>query len=317
PQVHTSDTVMRVAELPRRIVSIGGGYVGAEFAHIFAGLGSEVTMVSRSSRLLKSHDADISRRFTEAAHKNWTVLDGFGVASIEAADSAGAGTVRVNLAASDGSGGSRRLEAGLVLLATGRTPNTDRLDVSAAGFDLADDGRLVADSFQRVLSGGRPVAGVWALGDISSAHQLKHVANHEARIVAHNLAHPQDLRRSDALPVPSAVFSRPQVASVGLTEEQARASGADVTTVLQEYGTTAYGWAMEDTEGFVKLIADRASGQLLGAHILGHQASLLIQPLVQAMSFSLPARSMAGGQYWIHPALTEVVENALLALDLP
>jgi mycothione reductase len=116
--------------------------------------------------------------------------------------------------------------------------------------------------------------------------------------------------------IPHAVFSDPQIAAVGLTEAQAQKAGRRHVTVMQNYGTVAYGWAMEDTEHFVKLIADRRSKKLLGAHILGPEATTLIQPLIQAMSFDLDVTSMARGQYWIHPALTEVVENALLALDL-
>lgn len=87
-------------------------------------------------------------------------------------------------------------------------------------------------------------------------------------------------------------------------------------TAVQDYGTTAYGWAMEDGEGVVKLVAEKSSGRLLGAHILGHEASILLQPLVQAMAGSVPVHELARGPYWIHPALTEVVENALLALDV-
>ena len=190
-------------------------------------------------------------------------------------------------------------------------PNTDRLDVAAAGLELTDDGRLVVDAHQRTT-----VDGVWALGDISSPYQLKHVANHETRVVAHNLAHPDDLQSSDHRFVPSAVFTHPQIASVGLTERQARERGIEYVTSTQDYGGTAYGWAMEDTTSFGKLIADPASGQLLGAHFIGAQASILIQPLIQAMSFGVSARGLARGQYWIHPALSEVVENALLHLKL-
>ncbi len=164
-----------------------------------------------------------------------------------------------------------------------------------------------------------PWDGVYALGDVANPYQLKHVANREARVVAHNLEHPDRLRRIDYTAVPSAVFSNPQVASVGLTEAEARsqaAPGTEVVTAVQDYGTTAYGWAMEDGEGVVKLVAERASGRLLGAHILGHEASILLQPLVQAMAGSVPVHELARGPYWIHPALTEVVENALLALDV-
>jgi mycothione reductase len=167
------------------------------------------------------------------------------------------------------------------------------------------------DEFQRTSA-----PGVWALGDASSDYQLKHVANHEERTVAHNLAHPDDLVASDHRYVPSAVFTHPQLAAVGHTEASARAAGLRFVTALEPYGSTAYGWAMEDTTGVCKLLADPDTGLLLGAHLMGEQASTLIQPLIQAMSFGLTVRDMARGQYWIHPALTEVVENALLALPL-
>ena len=133
-------------------------------------------------------------------------------------------------------------------------------------------------------------------------------------VVAHNLAHPDDLIESDHRFVPSAVFTHPQLAGVGLTEEQARESGRRYVTAVQGYGGTAYGWAMEDTTSMVKLVAEKGTGRLLGAHVMGEQASTLIQPLIQAMSFGLAAHDMARGQYWIHPALAEVVENALLSL---
>jgi mycothione reductase len=116
--------------------------------------------------------------------------------------------------------------------------------------------------------------------------------------------------------VPAAVFTHPQLASVGLTEEEAAASGRPYVTATAAYGGTAYGWAMNDTTSLCKVLADPGTGQLIGAHLMGAQASTLIQPLIQAMSFGLGARDMARGQYWIHPALTEVVENALLALPL-
>ena len=151
-----------------------------------------------------------------------------------------------------------------------------------------------------------------------SPQQLKHVANHEARVVRNNLLADWDdianLMPSDHRFVPSAVFTDPQIATVGLTENQARAAGFDIKVKVQDYADVAYGWAMEDTTGFAKLVAERSTGRLLGAHIMGHQASSLIQPLIQAMSFGLAGQDMARGQYWIHPALPEVVENALLSL---
>ena len=218
------------------------------------------------------------------------------------------GGFRVDLSGPDG---PESVETDLVLVAIGRVPNSDTLDLPKAGIEVDPDGRVVVDATQRTTA-----EGVWALGDISSPYELKHVANHEARVVQHNLLHPESPIESDHRFVPHAVFSSPQVASVGLTEQEARDLGVAYVKSTQDYAGIAYGWAMEDTTGFAKLLADPASGQLLGAHIIGPQASTLIQPLIQAMSFGLDARSMAKGQYWIHPAMPELVENALLNLPL-
>jgi mycothione reductase len=119
---------------------------------------------------------------------------------------------------------------------------------------------------------------------------------------------------SDHRFVPSAVFTEPQMAMVGLTESEARDAGLDIVVKVQNYGDTAYGWAMEDTVGVAKLIGERGTGRILGAHILGYQASSIIQPLIQAMSLGQTAEEVATKQYWIHPALPEVIENALLGL---
>ena len=314
PQVHTSDTVMRIDGPPRHVVVVGGGFIAAEFAAIFHGFGSEVVQVNRSQRLLRGNDEEISRRFAEAAGRRWKLELDFSLHSVE--DN---GDGRVTAVFGDGGGKQLRLETDIVLMATGRVPNTDRLDVGAAGFDVNADGTLAVDGQLRVLSQGKPLEGVYALGDIANRYQLKHVANREARVVAHNLEHPDRLRGIDYKGVPAAVFSNPQVAAVGLTEEQARRDAADdseIVVAVQEYGSTAYGWAMEDSEGIVKLIAEKSTGRLLGAHIMGHEASTLIQPLVQAIALDTPVSSLARGPYWIHPALTEVVENALLALDV-
>ena len=145
---------------------------------------------------------------------------------------------------------------------------------------------------------------------------LKHVANHEARVVQHNLLHPDALVRSDHRYVPQAIFSDPQVASVGLTEAEAELRGIAYVVGRADYGDTAYGWAMGDTADFVKVLADPATGLLIGAHLVGPQATSLIQPLIQAMSFGTTATEAARGQYWPHPAMSEVVENALLDLPL-
>ncbi|MDO5533030.1 MAG: mycothione reductase [Propionibacteriaceae bacterium] len=304
-RVHSSDTIMRIDEVPDRVVILGGGFIAAEFAHIFSAFGAGVTVVARSPLLLRHEDEEISRRFTEAVagHLDLKLLH------TTRAVEADADGVRVHTTDADGT--DHVIAGDLLLVATGRQPNSDRLDLTAGGIALDEGGFVLVDSHQQTSQ-----PGVWALGDVSSPWMLKHVANHEARVVQHNLLHPDDLVTSNHQAIPHAVFSHPQIAAVGLTEAAARAAGHDVSVAVQPYGTTAYGWALEDTDSCVKLIADRATGQLLGGHIIGPQASALIQPVIQAMATGLDAATMARGQYWIHPALTEVVENALLALEL-
>ncbi|HEX2784307.1 MAG TPA: mycothione reductase, partial [Ilumatobacteraceae bacterium] len=155
---------------------------------------------------------------------------------------------------------------------------------------------------------------VWALGDVNGRHQLKHMANGEAKVIQHNILHPDELRPLDARPAPHAVFGSPQVGAVGLTEAQAQAVGRPITVVSHPYGEAAYGWALEDTSGFCKLIGDPATRTLIGAHVIGYQASMLVQLLVQGMHLGNTVDELADGQVWIHPALSEVVEQALLKM---
>ena len=302
---HTSDTVMRVDELPERLLILGGGYVATEFAHVFGSFGSRVTIVNRSPGLLRSQDEEISERFTALAARRWDLRLAVVVEKVERYP----GGIRAHL--SDGT----LVEADLLLVATGRRSNADGLDLDRTGVEVDDEGVVVVDEYQRTT-----MDGIWALGDIANRFQLKHVSNHEARVVQHNLLHlddPAAMWRSRHDAVPSAVFSSPQVASVGLSERDAVAQGVEHVVAHQDYGSTAYGWAMEDTTGFAKLLADPVSGRILGAHFLGPQASNLVQPLIQAMAFGQTAHEVARDQYWIHPALMEVVENLLLALPSP
>ncbi len=304
---HTNEDVMRRPTQPKHLVILGGGYIASEFAHVFSALGTQVTILARSGKLLNHLDEDVKTRFTALGVAKWDVRLGADVVAVRGNDHG----IEAELA--DGT----VVTGDALLVAAGRRPNTDTLDVARAGIGVTDDGRVVVDPQQRVLSPtGEVVQGTFALGDVSSPHQLKHVANHEARVLQHNLLHPGSMRATDHRFVPAAVFTDPQIATVGMTEAQAREQGLDVTVKVQEYSDVAYGWAMEDHEGFCKVIAERGTGRILGAHVLGAEASMIIQPLIQAMSFGLSAQDMAEKQYWIHPALPEVVENALLGLDI-
>ena len=304
---HTSDTVMRLPELPRSVVIVGGGYIGAEFGHVFSSYGTEVTVVVRGDRMLRGEDVEVSERFTDLIRRRVDLRVRTTITGVRPADGGGE-AVTLTLRGVDG-GDEHEVTADVLLVATGRVPNGDTLALEAAGVAVGEDGYVTVDAQQRTTA-----EHIWALGDVSSPDQLKHVANHEARVVQHNLLHPDAPVESDHRFVPHAVFSDPQVASVGLTEERARAQGLDVVTATQQYGDVAFGWAMEDTDHFVKLVADRATGLLVGAHLIGPEASSLIQTLIQAMSFGQHPHAVARGQYWIHPAMAEVVENALLQL---
>jgi mycothione reductase len=293
---HTSDTIMRLPELPARLGIIGGGYIAAELGHVFAAYGSRVTMFTRSPRLLGAEDGEIGSRFTAVFARRVDHRAGLLPDRIEAR--------------SDGIAlicGDQTTVVDQLLVATGRRTNSDLLDVAAGGIPTTDDGRVVVDDTLAT-----PVPGVWALGDLANHYQLKHLANTEAKVAFWNLAHPDDPRRVDYRAVPHAVFSHPQVAGVGLTEERATAAGLDFVVGRRDYGGTAYGWALEDTESFAKVLIGRSDHRILGAHIMGPQAATLLQPLIQAMQFDTMADQVAHEVFYIHPALTEVVENALL-----
>ena len=304
-RIHTSDSIMRLAKLPKSLIIVGGGLVAVEFAHIFAAYGTQVTLLHRGQTLLRHEDEDVSRRFTDLLSRRVVLRLGQQFASVEDADG------RIEVGTTDDDGIEYFFEAEHLLIATGRVSNSDTLDLATTGVEVDENGLVRVDEHQRTTADG-----IWALGDVSSPLQLKHVANHEARVVQHNLLHPDDLIASDHRFVPHAVFSGPQVASVGLTEQACRDKGVRYAVGQRDYGSVAYGWAMEDTDHFAKVIADPATGQLVGAHIIGPDAANLIQPLVQAMSTGLDLKTMARGQYWIHPALAEVIENALLAVEL-
>jgi len=293
---HTSDSIMRLPELPKRLGIIGGGFIAVEMGHVFSGLGSHVTIFNRSNTLLREFDHDISSTFTEAFGRRVELLLGHIPTKVERV----ADGIKITCAVGE-------TVVDEVLVATGREPNSDLLNVDAAGLTCHHHGTVAVDDTMATS-----VPGIWAVGDIANNYQLKHLANAEAAIAFWNIAHPDDLRHQSYKAVPSAVFSSPQVATVGLTEQEATKQGRSFTVGRREYSGTAYGWAMADDTGFAKVLVDTETGLIIGAHVLGPQASSIIQPLIQAMQFDQRAEDVARQVFYIHPALTEVVENALL-----
>jgi mycothione reductase len=300
----TSDTVMRLDKLPGSMIVLGGGFIAAEMSHIFGSLGTRVTIATRGQSLLSQHDTDVRTRFTDLYRERFDVKLG---ATAQRVNRTRKG-VRVSLNTATG---PQTAEAETLLIATGRTPNSDRLGVAAAGIETDAHGHVKTDDTYATN-----VPGIWAFGDLANHFQLKHMANAEARLVRHNLLHPYKQRRAAFTVCPSAVFADPQVASVGATEQDLHDQGRPYSSAIRQYGETAYGWALEDTSGFVKVFADPDSRLLLGAHIMGPQAATLIQPVIRAMCFGNTADELARDVLYIHPALTEAIEQACLNSDL-
>jgi mycothione reductase len=299
---HTSDTILRIEEQPKHLVILGGGFIATEVGHVFRSLGSKVTIINRSQWLLKAEDHDVSMRFTELAGERFDLRLGARVQRVFATP----GGVGVGLQSDEG---GMAVEGDVLLVAVGRRANGDELRAPDGGIEIDDLGNIKVDGFGRTTS-----PGVWALGDINGRHQLKHMANGEAKAVRHNLLNPDNPKAFDDRPAPHAVFTSPQIGAIGLTENEAILTGLDIAVITQPYGSAAYGWALEDHTSFCKLIGDRATRKLLGAHVIGYQASILVQLLVQGMHLGATVDEMANGQVWIHPALSEVVEQALLSL---
>lgn len=201
------------------------------------------------------------------------------------------------------------IEADALLIATGRLPDLDSLNVKDANIETKD-GYILTDQYMRTS-----VDNIWALGDVTNPSQLKHTANAEAKVVSHNIIN-DDPIAIDLLPLPHAVFSNPQVASVGFTEEQLLETGVEYVSAVEEYSDVAYGWAMEEKFGMCKIIADPHSGLILGAHILGPQASTLIHQLIQGIKFEQTVSELATDFLYVHPALSEIIENALIQLSV-
>jgi len=296
---HTSDSIMRIDSLPGHIVIVGGGFIAIEMAHIFGSFGSEVTIILRGEELLREADSSIRERITKIYKDRFTVY-----LSEEIEHVSHEGRFLINLKK------GTDIEADELLIATGRDPNTDSLEPEKGGVDCDEAGYVITDEYLRTSA-----SGVWALGDVTNPLQLKHTANAEARVISHNLLNPEDLMKIDRSVIPKAVFGNPQIATVGSTEDDLLNDKVPYLKSIRSYSDAAFGWAMEDDQGFVKLLIDPTTRLLLGAHIIGYQASTLIQQLVTAMSVSMTVDELAHNQLYVHPALTEVVEQALLGFE--
>ena len=295
----TSDTVLELEEPPKSLLILGGGYVGVEYAHFFSGIGTKTTLIQRPQKLLKEEEPEVSELLKLELQRRMDIFTGYEALEVKQ-EGNGKTVVAQNLA--DGS--QKEFAAEALMVATGRTPNSDLLKPERTGLKLDERGYIKANEY---LETGKE--NIWALGDAIGKFMFKHVANYEAGIAWHNASHDHKAA-VDYSSVPHAVFSEPQVASVGLKEAEAKQLGHKVLVGVALYRDTAMGAAMGYVDGFVKVIVEQKTDKILGAHIIGPQASILIQEVVNAMntedrSYAPIVRSMH-----IHPAMPEVEQNA-------
>jgi mycothione reductase len=304
----TSDTVFDLRELPDRLTILGGGYIAAEFAHIFSSFGSEVTVIGRNPRLLPREDPEISEVVTQELGKRVRLLRGRTPRRIRRTRR---GSLTIDLGAEDGQP-AEDVEADRILVATGRGSTSHHLHPERGGIDTDPQGWIRVNEY---LETRQP--GIYALGDATGVWPFKHKANYDARILHEALVNGRRIP-VDYHAIPHAVFTDPEVASVGWTEEQARAQvpSSELLVGRYEYRHTAKGEALGVHHGLVKVLVRRNGLEILGAHIVGPQASILLQEVVNLLY--TPDRSalpILQGLH-IHPALSEVVERAFLSLRL-
>jgi dihydrolipoamide dehydrogenase len=298
----TSDEALRLPKQPKSMIFIGGGYIACELAHFFGTLGTKVTVVQRSGVLLGREDREVATKFTEVFSKRFDVR-------LNTATNRVFRKGKLLAVEIEKDGRKSVITAEQLLVATGRKPNTDLLDVAASGVALDKNGFVQTDGFMRAS-----VPGIWAIGDIAGKWQFKHAANLEAEYCGHNILHPKDMVPIDYAAMPHAVFSSPQLASVGHTEEELIEAKRPYQKGVYAYKDTGYGAAMMEEDGFVKVLVYPGSREILGCHIIGPHASMLIHEVVVAMKAKLGADGITQAIH-VHPALSEVVQRAFGSLD--
>lgn len=295
----TSDTVLLLETPPKTMIIIGGGYIAAEYGHFFSSIGTNVTIVQRGSRLLPEEEPEISDLLKEEMKKRIEIFTNY-----EAVEAKEKGNVKTVIARNRDNGTFKEFSAESLLIAAGRVPNSDILKPEKTGVELDERGYVKVNEY---LETGKK--NIWAFGDAIGKQMFKHVANYEAEVAWHNAIHDHKVKM-DYSAAPHAVFTHPQIASVGLKEAEAKQQGYKILVGKAFYKDTAMGLAMGEPKGFVKVVVDQNTGKILGAHIIGPFASILIQEIINVMvSESKNFLPIIRGMH-IHPAMSEVVQRA-------
>ncbi len=293
-RVVTSREALELPQQPKRLAVLGGGVVGSEFACFFATLGTKVTLIEMLPRLVMPEDDEVSQALEREMKKR--KIDVFVGTEVKERRDEPDGSITLTLA------GGRAVQADTVLVATGRRPYTEGLGAEAAGVKLGERGRVLVDGHLRTSA-----AGVYAIGDVTDLRQLAHFASAQGKAAAEIIA--GHAAQTNWRAVPAATFTSPEIASVGLTERDALAQGR--TLKIGRFPFRAHGRNIADreTDGFVKLVADAETDQLLGAHIIGARASELIHECSLAIAADLDLRQLAHAIH-AHPTYIETVGEA-------
>jgi len=297
----TSREALRSADQPKKMMVIGGGYIAVELGHFYGAMGTEIDFLVRSS-MLKAEDKDIRAQFEQNFSSRYSVHFGTSPTKVEYRDE----TFYVTVENKEGE--ESVMEADSLFVATGVQPNTDDLGLEHTKVNHDNKGWIEVDDY---LETSEP--GVYALGDVLHRYLFRHSVNFEGEYLY--AQHYSDTPKAPIVypPMPHAIFSYPQIAGVGATEDEliktGKVSGSDYITVWQAYKHSAMGMAMRPEVGGVKLIINKADRKLIGAHIIGEKASDIIHMLIAYMTMNATIDQLLDMIY-IHPALSEVIRNA-------
>jgi mycothione reductase len=293
----TSDQALRLDRQPQVLTIIGGGFIAAELGHYFGSLGTVINILQKRKSLIPNEDEEISKKFTEIFSTKYNVH-----LECTAELVTKKGDKFVVLAKSSGSNKTLEIESDQLLLATGRVPNSDILDLPRTGVEV--DKTLATN-----------VEGIFALGDIIGRYQFRHSANLEAQYAFYNIFNQKKKIQVDYSAMPHAIFSSPQVAGVGYTEQDLKkTSKKGYDKSIYRYIDTAMGKAIEEREGFVKFLVSKENRKILGCHIIGSQASILIHEVLVAMKSGDGSIDNISKTVHIHPALSEVISRGAVSI---
>ena len=298
----TNETLLLLEKMPAGVIIIGGGYIGIEYAHFFAGMGSKVSIVEYGDRLVNTEEPEISQVLRESLAKRMEILIGSEALSVDRKGET------FSLAVRDRTTGKERVLRGdAVLVATGRKSNADGLNLEKTGVELTPSGFIKVNDY---LETTRP--GIWAIGDATGKGMFTHAADYETRVAWHNAWH-ENRRQMDFQAVPHAVFTVPQIASIGLTEAEA-AKGHEIMVGKARYTDVVQGDVRMEQDGFAKAIVEKGTDRILGFHIIGPEAAILIQEVVNVVARKESYTTITDAMH-IFPALSEVVQETLHCLE--